>query len=246
MIPPLGAWQWCLGALSVFLVGVAKTGVPGVGILSIPMMVLAVGDARFSAGYMLPILCTADVIALFLFRQHASATRLISMVPWVLLGMAGGAWALGLPESKLRPMVGAIIIVMISIHILRIWRGGAFPAQATLPQSVAYGASAGFASTVANAAGPVMNLYLLSKQLPKAEFVATGAWFFFFVNASKLPIYIGHGLFSRTSLTFDAMMLPVLALGAGCGRALFFRIPQKTFERVVLALSIVATLLLFL
>jgi hypothetical protein len=33
-----------------------------------------------------------------------------------------------------------------------------------------------------------MNLYLLSQKLPKEEFVATGAWFFFFVNLSKVPI----------------------------------------------------------
>ena len=53
MIPTLIWWQWALGALVAFLEGVAKTGVPGLGILVVPLMVLAVGDAQQSAGWLL-------------------------------------------------------------------------------------------------------------------------------------------------------------------------------------------------
>ena len=80
-------------------------------------------------------------------------------------------------------------------------------------QSAGYGASAGFATTVANAAGPVMNLYLLARRLPKHEFVATGAWFFFVVNLVKLPIYAGHGLIDRRSLLFDLALAPSVVGG---------------------------------
>ena len=45
-----------------------------------------------------------------------------------------------------------------------------------------------------------MNLYLLARRLPKHEFVATGAWFFFVVNLLKLPIYAFHGLIHRLFL----------------------------------------------
>jgi uncharacterized membrane protein YfcA len=245
LLPSFVYWQWALGVLSAFLVGVAKTGIPGVGILAIPLMVLAVGDARLSAGFLLPILCAADLIALHYFRQHASAGRLFSLAPWVLVGMAFGAAALGMSESVLRPMVGCIILVMLAIHVWRMRQGGAAVPAGSWAQSVTYGAAAGFSSTVANAAGPVMNLYLLSRRLRKEEFIATGAWFFFFVNGSKLPIYAAHGLISRQSLMFDLLMLPALGLGARFGRAVFFLVPQKTFERVVLVLSIAATLLLF-
>ena len=41
MIPELAWWQWTLGACSAFFVGIAKTGVPGLGILMVPMMVIA-------------------------------------------------------------------------------------------------------------------------------------------------------------------------------------------------------------
>ena len=36
--------------------------------------------------------------------------------------------------------------------------------------------------------GQVMSMYLLMKNLPKEQFVATGAWFFLVVNLAKLPI----------------------------------------------------------
>ena len=45
-MPELHAWQWALGALCAIFVGVAKTGVPGFGILVVPLMVFTVGNAR--------------------------------------------------------------------------------------------------------------------------------------------------------------------------------------------------------
>jgi uncharacterized membrane protein YfcA len=103
----------------------------------------------------------------------------------------------------------------------------------------------GFASTVANAAGPVMNLYLLSRKLPKETFVATGAWFFFVLNIVKSPVYAWHGLYSSTSFVFDLLMvLPVLC-GALAGRWLIYRMPQRVFEFLVIAMTAVSCLFLF-
>jgi len=80
-----------------------------------------------------------------------------------------------------------------------------------------------------------MSLYLLSKRLSKEDFVATGAWFFFVINLTKLPIYTWHGLIGRRSLAFDAMMVPAVLAGALAGRWLVYRIPQKLFETLVVA-----------
>src|SRR5262245_42290503 len=101
-LPPLAPWQWLLGALCAFRVGVAKTGVPGLGIFVVPLMALTVGDARRSAGWLLPLLCAADVFAVAYYRRHAQTTRLVSLAPWVAAGMIGGALALAGPEPVLR------------------------------------------------------------------------------------------------------------------------------------------------
>lgn len=241
-MPSLELWQWLLGALCALCVGVAKTGVPGLGILVVPMIVLTVGNAKSSAAWLLPILCTADIFAVIYWRRHAAAGRLLSLVPWTLVGMAGGAAALSLPEKTLKPVIGGIIVVMLIAYLIR--RYSKNPANVT-PHPALYGAAAGFATTVANAAGPVMNLYLLSKRLPKEEFIATGAWFFFLINLTKIPIYAYHGMFSRQSLVFDLMMAPVVYLGAIGGRKLVDHIPAHVFEGLVIVLTALSTLLLF-
>jgi uncharacterized membrane protein YfcA len=241
-LPDLAPFQWLLGVFAAFFVGVAKTGVPGLGIVVVPMMVLAVGDAKLSAAWLLPILCTADVFAIIYWRRHASAKKLFGLAPWVLLGILAGAAALALSETVLRPMIGTIVLIMLLVYLYRQHR----PAKSAAGAPAApYGIAAGFATTVANAAGPVMSLYLLSKRLPKEEFVATGAWFFFFVNLTKIPVYVFHGLFSRQSLAFDAAMVPAVMAGAMAGRWLITRIPARVFELLVVTLAAASTLLLF-
>src|SRR5262249_51180304 len=151
--------------------------------------------AKHAAGWLLPLLCLADLFAIAAYRRHADARRLFDLLPWVLGGIAVGFVALAAPERYLRPLVAAIVIVMIGLRLRASRAAGSQAAAAPPPardrwwQAAGYGVSAGFATTVANAAGPVMNLYLLARRLPKQEFVATGAWFFFVVNLLKLPIY---------------------------------------------------------
>jgi uncharacterized membrane protein YfcA len=108
-----------------------------------------------------------------------------------------------------------------------------------------YGIATGFSTTVANAAGPVMNLYLLTRRLPKEDFVATGAWFFFAVNLTKVPIYAGYRLFSGNSLMFDLMMVPAVTVGAVTGRWLLRHVRQNVFEALVVGLTAVSSLFLF-
>jgi len=241
-VPPhLALWQWLLGAFCAFAVGVAKTGVPGLGIAVVPLMVLAVGDARLAAGWLLPVLCTADIFAVVLWRRHAAVGKLFSLAPWVAAGMLLGAAALAMPERILRKVVGVIVILMLCAYLYRRLRGdGRAPAH-----PAPFGVAAGFATTVANAAGPVMNLYLLGKRLTKEEFVATGAWFFFLINLTKVPIYLGHGLISGASLAFDALVAPMVIVGAVMGRWLVGRMTPRVFEATVVALTLVSTLLLF-
>ncbi|MES1172526.1 MAG: sulfite exporter TauE/SafE family protein [Bacteroidota bacterium] len=244
-LPDLATGRWILAAVAATLVGIAKTGVPGFGTLAVPLMVLAVGDARYAAGWLLPLLCVADVFAVAIYRRKAYARRLVVLFPWVLVGMGAGAIALAGPERVLRPVVAVIVIGMIAFRWLRARREPSPPSEAAATatatgQAAVYGGAAGFATTIANAAGPVMSLYLLAKRLPKDEFVGTGVWFFLIVNLCKLPIYTAHGLVNARSLAFDVVLIPAVVAGAGLGRVLLGRLAQRTFERLVLALTIVA------
>lgn len=222
------------------LVGVAKTCVPGLGIVVVPLMILPVGDARQSAAWLLPMLCTADVLAIIYWRRHAAAKELFSLAP---VGSGGhGGWSRGACISGTR-----------FAHIDR--RCGARDAGGSLSADEeseggtgalgALRAGGGLCNDDRERGGSgAMNLYLLSRRLGKEEFVATGAWFLFVIKLLKAPIYSWHGLFSTESLRFEAMMVPAVIVGASAGRRLVAWIPQRAFEALVLVLTGVSTLLM--
>ena len=92
----------------------------------------------------------------------------------------------------------------------------------------------------ANAAGPVMTLYLLAMRLNKLEFLGTGAAFFLLVNWIKVPFIAQLGLINASSLTLNLYLLPAVAIGAVLGRPVVERVNQKVFENAALALTAVA------
>ena len=95
---------------------------------------------------------------------------------------------------------------------------------------------------MANAAGPVAALYLLAVALPKLELVGTGAWLFLIINVFKLPFSFMLKLISWESLLLDLMLAPGVWIGLLIGRWLVQKIPQKTFDTLLLFLTAVAAL----
>jgi uncharacterized membrane protein YfcA len=93
---------------------------------------------------------------------------------------------------------------------------------------------------MANAAGPVMIIYLLAMRLPKIEFVGTSAWFFFIINWLKVPFSASLQLMSVESVKLNLIMLPFIAVGAVLGILVLKRIPQKAFNVVVQILAAAA------
>jgi uncharacterized membrane protein YfcA len=201
---------------------------------------------KAGAGLLLPMLCAADCFAVAWYRRHARWDMIVRLIPFVAVGIAGGYLVLGLSDATLTPLIGGLVLAMITLHVVRkrVPEERADPDQRidlTWPASLVFGTIAGFATTVANAAGPVMNLYLLSMGLPKDQFMGTGAWYFFLINLAKVPIYASRGMITPTSLAIDAWLLPAIVAGALTGRWLYARLPQKLFERVVLAIAAVAS-----
>jgi len=247
------AWQILLGTLAAFLIGVSKTGVPGIGILVVPMLAAAFGG-RASVGAMLPMLIVGDIFAVWWYRHHAQWNRLIALLPWVVVGMALGAlllWQLGEAEVSrdlLEPIIGFLVLVMLAVHLLRQQWGDRLAAHSRAAVATT-GTAAGFATTVSNAAGPIMGIYLTSLGLPKEQFMGTSAWYYFAVNLSKLPIFVmltlinpAKPIITAQSLLFNAAVIPVIVAGVYLGRWLLPRIPQKAFDAVVLGLAAAAAL----
>src|SRR5699024_5387552 len=120
--------------------------------------------------------------------------------------------------------------------------GGSKPGALAAVQGVGYGLMGGFTTMVANAAGPVMSLYFYAMRMPVLTFLGTSAWYFAIVNLFKVPFSAGLGLITRDTLVMDAMLIPVVLLGAFAGSKVARRIPQKVFENLILVLTVAASI----
>jgi uncharacterized membrane protein YfcA len=243
----LSAWQWILLAMAAFSSGLSKTGMAGLSILPVALFANVL-PARESTGALLPLLLCGDVFGVMFFRKHASWPHLWRLFPWVIAGVIAGYFALGrVNNTQVQRMIGVILLAMLALHW---WRGrqqGDLAAR--LPHSIWFaalmGVLAGFATMMANAAGPVMVLYLLAIDLPKLVFLGTSAWFFLLVNAFKVPFSASLGLITPASLLLDAILLLAMIPGALLGPRLVHHINQRAFENMVIVLTFVGVARLF-
>ena len=104
------------------------------------------------------------------------------------------------------------------------------------------GLFAGFTMMIANAAGPVMTLYLLAMRLDKLGFLGTGAAFFLVINWIKVPFAVQLGIINTSSLSLNLWLLPAVALGALLGRPVVERVNQRWFENLALGFAALAAL----
>jgi uncharacterized membrane protein YfcA len=100
----------------------------------------------------------------------------------------------------------------------------------------------GFATMLANAAGPVIQLYLMARRIPKMELIGIGARFFLLVNLLKVPLNARLALITQESLMENAKLLPAVALGVFGGRWLIRHVPQAAFEWMIVVFSLLAGL----
>lgn len=234
-----------VGVVAAFVIGLSKTGLPGGALIAVPLLA-TVFEGRLIAGGTLPILLVADLFAVAWYHAHARADVLRALAPGIGAGyVAGIAFFVGVGDAPavIARTVGVIVLGIVLLQVHRMWRG-ASAAPATARTAAGHGATAGFTTFVANAAGPVINAYLLRRDLPKHEMVGTSAWLYFIVNISKIPLYLalaawssGGPFFTAESLLFDLAVVPAIVAGVFAGRALFHRIPQRTFTIMVLVLS---------
>jgi uncharacterized membrane protein YfcA len=239
----LDLFGWVVIAVCAVMVGTTKTGMPGLGILIVPLMALVL-PTRQSTGILLGILILADLFAVTYHRRNARWGHVLRLLPAAFAGIVAGYFGLKfVNDQQLKPIIGGIVLVMLAVNY---WRNRAKGEDAPVPTqwwfAVALGFMAGVTTMMANAAGPIMIIYLLAMRLPKVEFVGTGAWFFFVVNWLKVPFSANLDLMTAESVKLNLMMLPFIAIGAVAGIFLLRRIPQKAFNVIVQILAAAAAI----
>ncbi len=250
-MPPFSASDWALALLGALFCGVGKSGLAGLGMLNVLLMAhLIPGTA--SSGVVLPMLIAADVLAVSIFGpRNVDWPAIARLLPAILLGVILGWLALGWldhrPPRTFGIVVGLLVLAMVALQLGR----GQHPAfdrhlHASRTFGTLTGLLVGIATMIANAAGPISSVYFLILGFAKKEFIATMAWLFLIVNLLKVPFSAHQGLITADTLRFNTILLPAIAAGFFLGRHATDRLPQKPFETIVLALTVLSALRLML
>lgn len=247
-MPGYAGWEWAVLAGCAVLVGVAKTGVPGVGLLGTVLVLGTMGDrmtAKETTGFILPLLIVGDIFAVGYYRRHAVWSHLLRLMPWALVGIVAGWRVLDwIDNAQLKRVVGVIIIVLLAVEY---WRGRSSGEMTTRGRwwfAAGIGVLAGFTTMLANAAGPLVIIYFLAMKLEKETFIGTSAWYFLILNCVKVPFFAEQRMITGELLRVNAVLVPAILAGAVGGVLILKRIPQRLFAGAVRVLVLAMALLL--
>lgn len=224
---------------AVVILGLAKGGFAGIGILALPLMALVAPPVQ-AASVLLPILIVQDIVSVWAFRRSWDGSLLALLLPSAAGGIAAGfALAAYVSSAGIELAVGA---TSIAFALQRLWkeRGATVvpPAAAARWTGVFWGGLAGFTSQIAHAGGPPFQIYVLPKRLPRDTFIGTSAIFFAVVNWLKVPAYVALGQLTEQNLTTSAVLVPIAIASTWAGVVLVRRFPAERFYTVIYVLLV--------
>ncbi len=238
---------WIVIVLCALMVGISKTSIAGLGSLAVAGFALFIAPRESTAAVLL-ILIVGDIVAVTMYRRSADWTMLRGLLPAVLPGVILGTIVMAFIDDRaMALLIAACILIALAIQMVMRKRAvGTAPPTGPphLAATVGTGVAAGFTTMVANAAGPVMALYLLAARVDKMKFVGTIAWYFLIVNVSKIPFSVGLGLMTWDTVLLTLILTPAVLLGTFIGIKVLRRLGQARFEQFTIAASVAAGLLL--
>jgi len=240
---------WSFVGLAVVIQGISKSGFAGgAGILSLPLMMLVMPVDKVAAT-LLPLLILCDMNAIYHHRHNVDWKCVRAVYFPAIAGIVAGAavwWWIGRAGIEeyggyIKRFVGVIAIAfafyIIGKETAMGWVDRFRPGRKA---ALIAGVSAGFTSTIAHAAGPIVGLYVFAQHLGKTLFVGTIAWLFTLINLTKLPFYCAVGLIRTDVLLFDLCLIWLIPIGSWLGKWMHHRVSESLFNRTIFVLTLIA------
>lgn len=220
-----------LASLAALLVGLAKGGLPTIGMLAVPVLSLVMSPVK-AAVLLLPIFVISDMVSVWLYRKHFSVPNLKILVPASILGVfIGWLTASMTSDTAVKLLIGVIGIAF----CLNIWlrRTPQATQGADLKKGVFWGVITGFTSFICHAGAPPFQMYVLPQRLPKVEFAGTATILFTIVNLAKILPYQQLNPYTSADLMQAMWLIPSALIGTFVGAYLTRRIADVWFFRFV-------------
>jgi len=237
-VPPL---EFQLALLAALCIGLSKAGFSGISMVSVFLLADIYG-ARESVGLALPLLIIADLLAYPAFIKYGSWKPVWKLLLPTLVGVFAGYWMLSwIDNQTARRVIGGCVLLMVALQASRRLHPEWFDfCVSTRGFGASAGVLGGFATMLANAAGPVIQLYLMARRIPKMELIGIGARFFLLINLLKVPLNAQLQLINSESLWINLKLAPAVVIGVFGGRWLIHKVPQRLFEWMIVVFSIIA------
>lgn len=228
-----------LACLAVAILGLAKGGFSGLGVLATPLLALKLPPVT-AAALLLPVLMVQDVVSVWSYRKTWDGWIIGWMLPGAAVGIASAAvLAAAIPEERLLVVLGAITL---AFGLYRLWieRGGRIVAASNSPGWVGtlFGVATGFTSQIAHAGGPPFQMWVTPRRLPHEVFVGTSSLTFAAVNWMKVPSYLALGSFDRQVLEAASLLLPLAIVTTLAGVWLVRRLDAVRFYTLIYLLMV--------
>jgi uncharacterized membrane protein YfcA len=227
-----------------FMIGLAKGGYGGLGVLLTPILSLVLPVAS-AVGVLLPMLMVGDVFALRMYWKEWDTELVKRMLPLGIVGALVGTFLLSwLPANILRIALGVFVLIVV-VYKYASDRIKAMQYQPRPWHASLAGLLAGVASGMFNAGGPPFNSYLLLKKVSARPFIATGTIYFAILNLIKVPGFLYTGVLDLPLLLSLWWVFLFIPVGIWVARATLTRVSPSAFERIIVVLLIFSSLWLF-
>lgn len=235
----LTALQWIAIGFAVFLLGLSKSGIKGIGIIIVVIMAFVFGE-KASTGVLLPLLICADVFAVIYYNRHAQWKYIKLLMPWMIIGVLVGVWIGNDISEVLFKRLMAVIIILSVLVMFYTENRNSNKVPTNKLFSSGTGLLTGFTTMLGNLAGPISNIYFLAMRFPKNEFIGTAAWLFFIINVFKLPFHIWvWKTVTVESLVLNSVLIPVVVIGFFLGAYIVKFISNINYRRFILIVTAV-------
>ncbi|USH01457.1 sulfite exporter TauE/SafE family protein [Grimontia kaedaensis] len=231
-------------SLACLVTGFSKFSIGGMGLIILPLTMLAFPGPE-ALGVIIPLYLLTDFIAVLTYRKNVNWRVLAKLLPFGALGVIGGTYVLGnIDPHTFMTILGILIFTLLGMSIWLDYHP--LPVFTNRYAASVAGALCGFVGVLANAAGPLMGLFLLEQKMDKSAYVATRVWAFLTLNIMKLVGLVSLGLINTETLQASASGLPALFIGMFIGYKVFARISAEQLKLIVRgAISLSAAHMLF-
>jgi uncharacterized protein len=243
---PLTTFQWTVAILSAMLVGVGKSGLNSISIITVTTLAWVFGS-KISTGILLPMLIVGDILAVLYYKRTVHWQSFWRLLPWIILGILVAVWVgKDLDEKMFKTLMANIVLITV-IGLFWLEKQPLNHVSESKGFSGTLGMATGFTTMVGNQANGFSTVYLMSMHLSKNHFIGTNAWLFLFVNVFKLPFHVfsWHTVNTR-SLSVNLILVPFLIMGFYAGLFIVKNIDEKQYRQVILWLTALAAVFIFL